>query len=349
MAVLYTTGWEAGNLESYMYSNAGWVFLSGSASLITDTASQHRTQNGVGGSYSLFPNRGGTCLPGTLPASDSRWINFWAKQDPAFPWVYGLPNLIIAFSREETRQTSLLFNGLGGLSIKKGDGSIESQSNVFNPSLSHWFSIEVICAVSGTIRVYIDGELAYENTSINTQAHPTLTGWDAFALGDWWQDWSSYTYYFIDDIIVTDNTTGRVEEHYIVAIKPNGSGDQTDLTPTGSVNNYENVDDLPFNDLDYNAATSTGDTDLYNFEAPPTATSILCAKFSARVTSDGSLGHAEIAVKSGSTTAYGSTETLPASPSYNTIEHILEQDPNTSSAWDNTSISTVQAGIKFTT
>jgi hypothetical protein len=346
MAILYVTGWEGGSLPWYSTSKAAWQF---SFSIMSSSASyQHRTSSGVGGNYAMLPYNAAYCIAGTVDATQSRWLHFYARPENPSPAT----NLSVQFAIDGAAQCTVQFLTTGSIVFLRGNTILQTNTAVFNPNVSHWFAIECIATDTGSITVYLDGNpTPVASASGDFQNSATTSGWNHFGWASSFANGGglNQNYWYIDDIIVTDSTTGKVAEHYIYPIIPNGDTAQSDFTPSTGVNGFAVVDDIPANDSDYNSATASGNEDRYTFSNPPAAVSILCANFCARVTRDGSLTQGQISVKSGTTTVYSTAETLPASPTYYDMQYIVETDPDTGVAWTDAGVQAVEAGFKVTT
>lgn len=345
MAVLYSTGWEAGSAAWYTASTAAWFFNSFSG--FTNTATwQHRTtgSGAIGGNWSILPAWGVSCTVGTVPTT-ARWLHFWGK-----PNIPGSSRVQIQFGRDGTAQVNVAFVNTGVIDIYRGS-TYTGASGVFNANIPHWFAIEVIASNAGLVNVWVDGVLKATFAG-DTQEHLTLSDWNHFGFsgnlspnpygvnaGDW----------YIDDIIVTDNTTGRVAEHYIPPFLPDADSAPLTLTPDTGLVHFSRVNEVPADDNTYNSTTVSGNEDLYGFANPPAAASYLALNFLARATRDGALTQGQISVKSGGITVYAGAVTLPASPAYLGHDFLLETDPNTGVAWVTAGVNAVQAGYKITT
>ena len=128
---------------------------------------------------------------------------------------------------------------------------------------------------------------------------------------------------------------------------PNGGGSETAFTPsTGS--NYQNVNEIPeTGDSNYNQSATLNDTDTYAFGDLPSGTSIKAIQVNsiARKTSAGSRTFANVTRISG--TDYPSSN-FSALDTYSNYYNILEENPNTSSAWTTTDVNAAEFGITIT-
>jgi hypothetical protein len=63
----------------------------------------------------------------------------------------------------------------------------------------------------------------------------------------------------------------RIGESFVVAIVPNGVGTTTQLTPTGSGTNWQNVEEVPPNSSDFNSGATADFLDLYAMSSVPSS------------------------------------------------------------------------------
>jgi hypothetical protein len=61
--------------------------------------------------------------------------------------------------------------------------------------------------------------------------------------------------------------SGRLGDEFIVAVVPNGAGAFTQLTPTGSANNWDNVNDIAPSTATFNQANAANEQDTYTDDA----------------------------------------------------------------------------------
>lgn len=149
---------------------------------------------------------------------------------------------------------------------------------------------------------------------------------------------------YFDDFAV--DSAGFIGEGVITLLSPNGAGATTQLTPTGAPNNWQNVDEVPPSDADFNEATAANLKDTYTHAAlPATAGSVGAALLAARVVKVGSsINNAYLVVRSGATDYESPANLMSLSPSI--ITGMWETDP-AGGAWTPTSLNASQIGIRF--
>lgn len=136
--------------------------------------------------------------------------------------------------------------------------------------------------------------------------------------------------------------SGRMLNEYITAVKPNADvAGQINLTPTGSANNFDNVNDVPPNTATFNTASVAGDYDLYATDASTAldASMNISSVFTAVQWQSSLTGinGGEMLIATSTPTIY-STEryALPSSSVVNVYG--WEVRPDTGAAWDYASL-----------
>lgn len=352
MAVLYMTGWEGGSIAWYQQSQAVWTLGGGAWSINTTVANLHRTSSGVGGAYSLLQSSnassGIACAAGTVPAGTARWLHYWMLYSSP-----GTNSTIAVLAVGNTAQASVVFTVGGSVQLYVGTTLVATSASPINVNVGHWVAIEAVCQnVGGILRVYVDGVLFVQ--FLGDTQNAAVPDWDqiGFGRGAFLVSTPAIgSAQYIDDVIVTDSTTGQVPEHYLLPLVPTSDSSPLTLTPSTGVTHYNLVDEIPANDTDYNSTAVSGNEDLYGMaDLPGGVSSVLAVNFNARVTKDGALTQAQVSVKSGgANTVYSTAATMPASPSYLDIQYVLDTDPNTATTWSVAGVNAVQAGAKFTT
>lgn len=341
MAVLYSSGWEAGTLAWYQSSTAVWRYTGGTA-INSSTTYLHRTLLGYGGNYSMYVDDALFCAPGTVVAGVARWLHFYEIGSGPGATLWG-----VQFGILGTLQSQVVFNTDGSIQLYRGGTLLATFTSAYVSTIGHWYAIECTCQdAGGVINVYVDGALVAYFVG-DTKSHASLTDWDCFGWANAFGSGHFNNNMYIDDIVVTDATTGMLQEHYIVPLTI--SSDASPQTLTGSAPHYAQVNAVPANDATYVAAYgSTSGEDFFGLSALPTSNSILCINVCARVVRDGLIQHAEVAMNSGATTMYASPVIMAASGNYLDMQYIQETDPDTGLAWDNAGIAGLKIGLRFT-
>ena len=217
----------------------------------------------------------------------------------------------------------------------------------FNPWVAHWVAIAATCLdAGGVLNVYVDNVLVASFAG-DTKAHATLTNWDQWGWGSPWGSGLVNQNYIVDDVIVTDVTTGKVTEKMAYPILANGDSAPLLLTPSTGVTHFSLIDEIPLSDADYNSTGTTLFEDFYTWTVPPTAASILTVLFNARASNDAGLTQGQIGVRNVVTTVYQPLVTLAVFPLFTDTTYILDTDPDTGLAWTNAGLATVRAGYRF--
>jgi len=154
-----------------------------------------------------------------------------------------------------------------------------------------------------------------------------------------------------DDFYICD-TQGTANNNFlgdvrIDAIYPTGAGSSTEFAPTGTANNWDNVNDTnPDGDTGYNASAVVGDTDLFAFSDLPSSTGTIFgvqANLNARKDDAGTGGMKPVVYLA--STEYEGTEKAMLD-SYFDHTTIWELNPNTTVAWTQSDINGAEFGYK---
>ena len=178
----------------------------------------------------------------------------------------------------------------------------------------------------------------------------------AFADGDTLSDGGTFaavvnapTAAFLDGL---EPNSGRMGNEFIVTLKPTGAGALTQLTPTGSSNNWENVDDIVAVTTTYNEATAAGQEDTYannaSTQLPSASTVTFLASAAFAQSSLTGIDGLNLSLRnSGGTVYYSDRFALGASNGFH--ETVWNTRPDNDGAWTRTGIVTdfSQIGIKF--
>jgi len=200
---------------------------------------------------------------------------------------------------------------------------VATSTIILNTASAHWVAIYMHADNSGSCEVWFNGALIVSYTGdLQDTATP---GWQSVR----WSANNQDLYY--DDIIVTTEEEGRLDECYIVPLAPDGD-DVTALTPSTGVDNFAMVDEVPPSTTDYNETLVTAE-DFYDLEAlPSTFSRVVMLGHNSYVARDGTITTAQMGIKSGATTDRQTAITLGAAATYEEVQGMWLTDPNTSTA-----------------
>jgi hypothetical protein len=325
---LLATGFEAGSIA--YYNAMGWI----GGTIKTDTV--HTSLSGHSGTYSVDPGAGSLYTP-ALDATQTRFLNFWAYH-PTPSTGY----LQVYFYRASTAQVSAKFDMTGTITLFLGTSTV-LDSVKFNPNVPHWISLEVLSDnTTGVFTVWVDG-VQVVTFSGDTQSHSTLTGWDQVRF-------LNTTSMRVDDMVITDVTEGRINEHFIVGLVPT-SDDVVAMTPSVGINNFATVDEIPPSTADYNEGLVSGNQDTYGHGVLPwSPASIHSVGLNGYAARDGTITQGQLVMKSNVTTSLlpVTPHTLPASAGvYEVFQEHWTLDPDTAAAWSEAGVNASKIGIKF--
>lgn len=229
-----------------------------------------------------------------------------------------------------------------------------------NDAAWHRVEVEITFSATGSVKVWIDGTLDINSTSIDTDDFDAGRGIDkltTIGLGMGKNNALNTDFVWFDDIVVWDDSgsdfTGASggsggANWRIQTLLPQSAGDSTQFTPS-SGSNFAAVDD-PFSsaadgDSTYVQSGTSGHVDLYNYPnyAVYPAT-IAAVKLVTRARSTGN-GRAQMRAKAkvGANTANGATQEVVAY--YQDYHQPFGEQPD-GSQWDLTDFSAAQFGFE---
>jgi hypothetical protein len=255
-------------------------------------------------------------------------------------------------------QTLLAFTGVNGSvqTITINNGATTLGTTLLAPNNGNWTVIEIyfkcVNASDGRLVVKYDGVTVFDYTGNTNPSGYAAPSWVTFASGT-----AAGAVARVDDLAIND-TTGSVNNSWvgdgsIALLLPNANGDSSQFVGSdgNSTDNYLLVDDNPANDgTDYVATTTSSQKDLYNLQSMPALGAggaiNTVQPFHIGIRMDAGVVTAiKSGLKSGSTEAWGSSQNLTTSYAlYRGTIH--ETDPNTSSAWTESAVNALQAGVQ---
>lgn len=216
----------------------------------------------------------------------------------------------------------------------------------------NWRYVEIAATIhptSGSVTVRVDGTTVL-TFSGNTKNTGTSNNIDAvkFRTGRYLSNPNCII--SVDDLYICDGL-GTVNNAFLGDVRiqsmlPNAAGSSTQLTPTGSANNYANAGEAPYNDATYNASATVGQRDTYALADLVAGTGGIKAVQSVAhmQKSDSGTANAKIALKSGASVYYDTTVTLATTSTVYT--QVRETDPATSAAWTVAAANALEAGME---
>lgn len=241
------------------------------------------------------------------------------------------------------------------LELRRGDhtGTLLASSSVLL-SPGNWRYLEMRATINdttGTCEVRIDGgSTPIINFTGDTRNAGTLTTIDMISFRAYKAGSSGAATGVFDDVYILDDTgatnTTFLGDVRAVTLRPNAPGTDTQLTPTGSATNWQNVDETTYSTTDYNASAVVGQRDTYALTDMPLGsttihaiqTNIIAAK------SDTTTANARTPIRTGGSLYYGTTKSL--STSYLTHSDIHQQNPNTTASWTEADVNNLEAGME---
>lgn len=239
-----------------------------------------------------------------------------------------------------TTHVRILPSTSGELNVQRGTTTIGTTPALITEAWNYFEFKITLHDTTGSVEIRRNGVTVYTLTNVDTKNGGTGTVFSAFGfMGQ---------QCYLDDIYVA-NPAGTVNNDFygdteVVAQFPNGAGDVTQLTPTGSATNWQNVDEATPSATDYNSATTDGLYDVYTHAALPNTGGIIRAVAThMHAQKVGTETKYIRAVRRRSATNYQSASiALGTGAIYHTV--VDEVDPATSAAWTEANYNSTQFG-----
>lgn len=237
----------------------------------------------------------------------------------------------------------------GTISVYRNSSLLGTTTNQITTNTWYYIELKVLTHNStGTVDIHVNGSDWLALTNQDTQPGSNAYH-ESFQLGP-----VNYIYTSFDDLYFLDGSGSANNDFLgnreVVALDPDGAGDNTDWTPSAG-SNYENVDDggVVDEDTTYNETSTDAHEDLYTYGNLPGVTASVNG---VQITSEtrvtvGSMDLSNV-IKTGSTTSPGSADTI-VSTDYVTLVRVEEQDPDTVAAWTPSGVNGAQFGIRANT
>ncbi len=306
--------------------------------------------------YEIFPTTGrreGGCLQLYSGGAYARksfedrntWIAGFAFKMVELPTSGSVIYRLIDSTGET--QFSVYLTTSGALEARRGTSTILATSSL-SLSAGVWYYIEVKATIHDTAGAAIVrvGEAEVINISGVDTKYTSTVGARTVQIGGINVALVYYDDYYIcdDQGTANNNFLGDVR---IDTLYPTAPGSSTDFTPTGSANNWDNVNDTnPDGDTGYNSSAVVGDTDLFAFSDLPAVTGTIFgvqANLNARK-DDAGTGGMKPVVYLASTEYEGAEKAML--DSYFDHTSIWELNPNTAVAWTQSDINGAEFGYK---
>jgi hypothetical protein len=270
-------------------------------------------------------------------------MSFSVAPDNAAPILQLFEGAGACCSLKITNLGVLYIAGVAGTALPGGTSSVAI------PIGSTLFSyVEVTFKIgnslaSGDCKIFINNVETASVTSGDTQA-----GSNAYAtslcIG------MATNYYtatiIIDDIYIKNDAT-MLGDSRVDALYPTSDGNYTDFTPSTGGSHFALVDETAPNTTDYNSSSTAGHRDSYGMENLAALSSQVIHGVQvngALLKSDAGIRTASVFVRSGSTNSDGTTVGL--STSQVICSHVFELNPDTGTAWTESTVNAMEAGVR---
>lgn len=257
---------------------------------------------------------------------------------------------ICSFKNGNTILAAINFESdYGHLCIYEGnENTLLAEGSVDITAGRIWHRIEIYYLphlTNGTFQVKVDGVLECNVSGVKTA--PSTTNIDRFCFGE--IPVTTGMGHAFDDLVIDDSDW--IGNTYIQAIVPTGN------TATGGKNewdastgnNWDCVNDKPYNDSDY-ISTNTVD-EIENYATEDLTGSIISVKsiqVQARIAYEGAPTptHVQLGVRCAGADYFADNKTPAAS--FSTVDRLLEHNPNGEVDWTESSVNALEMSVKAT-
>jgi hypothetical protein len=279
-------------------------------------------------------------------------ITFWWRNNaaaiPTDTIIAGVSDVLIPITAPSIIQSHMFIRAQTNGTIELlGDFIVRAISGpVLSPQTWHHIEIQADINAAGTTNVYVDGILAV--TATGDFIDGTLASSIVF-YGN------SGVNVFDDVVLQSDASTQQplIGEHKIHTLMPDADTAQTDWVRSSGTNDFEMIDDtIPGSsngDTDYiSTATLNAKSEfsVANLAESPTTIHAVQTVVEARKTDAGAKAVTPY-VQSGATRGDGAEFSTGETYAYR--DDIFLLDPNTASAWTETTVNAVLVGVEITT
>ena len=297
--------------------------------------------------------RGGACLE--LDSFDTLEYGFPIKTTVTigfairFSSIPGSDQVFLELKSRSDVQIQLEVSSAGAIAIKRGTSSYLNTSAAGLVFGATWHYVELQVTINnttGSYEVRLDGVNIMSGTNVDTQASGNANV-DAFLL-----DASSAGIRY-DDLYILDDTGAAPQNDFlgdsrVEVVFPDGAGNSSQWTPSAG-SNWQNVDDNPADDdSTYNESSTTNDIDLYTYANPPAITggsTFWGVKAMAKINKqDAGDRNFRIVARPTSTNRNGASQPLSTDWLYR--HEIWDIDPETSSAWTDSTFNASEFGAE---
>jgi hypothetical protein len=236
--------------------------------------------------------------------------------------------------------------------IVRSDGTVLATSANGAHAAGIWEYVEVMATIAdsgGRVTVRVNGATVIDFTG-DTRNGGTNASIDTIGFGDYGTNVGPVTASYFDDVYVC-NDTGTTNNTFLGDVRVQtlpvtGAGTDTQLTPTGVANNWDNINEMPASASDYNSSSTVGQRDTYVMQdLLATTGSVFGVQTNLTVgKSDAGTANMKPVLRSGGSVYYDPAIVLSSSAALYTIPH--DTDPATSTNWTVSGVNGLETGVE---
>lgn len=302
-------------------------------------------ENGRTG-YALEPANGANFITPDLANTDPTMIVGFALRIDNADGGVTYTNLI---HLSEDITASLVLSTYGGeLIIKLGMFTVIGQTTGLGLTPRVWYYIELKATcnnTTGSYEVRVGGKNVLSATNVDTR-NGLLGYYNRVTFN------SSTIRPQYDDMYICDSTgsvnNGFLGDIIVKTIRPDGDSTANFITASPSANHYVNVQEAVADDnTSYNQDNTSGARELYDHSALAGLSSITGVMLNANLRTNTGVNENFKHLTKSSTTENTSANVTTNVTSFNTFTFVVEQNPDTSSAWTTVTVDAAKFGIEL--
>lgn len=254
---------------------------------------------------------------------------------------------LFAFYDGSTKGVNLYLNNTGELSVRRGSTVLGTTSGLsWTLDTWYWVELKVVCHdTTGSYDLKIAESTVLSATGVDTK-EGTNNYHDRIRFSS-----TTASRIYLDDLYLLDSSGSSNNDFLgnskVSTIRPNGDDTANWATSTPSANHYENVDEqILDDDTSYVEDSTTNTTDLYDYENLSDVDSIYGIQINTDCRETDATTYALKSVVSSNGIQDDGTGENVGSISYKTLRRIVEEDPDTNTAWSVSGVNAALFGIK---
>ena len=266
---------------------------------------------------------------------------------------------VISFYDSSGRQFCIEVSSDGKLQVKRGSGTVVTETAPGVILFNTWQHLEVMASVAnaGSIAVRLNEKIIIPQETVDIQDQSTAgitnislnpTGYNNVCLDD--------LYFATNDGYDADDYLGDCRVDTLFAVTPDDTAQWDTVYPASPTTHFDKIDDGASgsgdidDDTTYIESPTVNDYDIFNFEDLAALTGYLIHAVAINICAEKDAGSDEIKIKPvhKKSTTNDLTPEVTLTQNYKVYQSIKKADPDDDSAWDETKFNASKWGVKLT-